>query len=502
MTERDQHHHKVPAPAHFDVTARAKVEMLAQQFSPFFEAAVLKEVEDIGKAHLSGLSQLAFQNTAKDLRNLLWSSIDNVESRDLDQIEYVERLDGGKIRILVGIADVDAFVPKDSAIDKHAFQNTTSVYTGVVTFPMLPDALSFDLTSLLPDQDRLTMVVDLVIDSTGLVVSREIYPAITRNHAKLDYISVGNWLEQKGPVPEQISAVNNLTEQLLLQDEVKSKIKALRLKQGSLQLQTPEATTVAVDGQIVGLELVEDNPARDLIENFMIAANIAVSHYLADQKFASLRRVVREPERWEELVKLAETYLFDLAAAPDAKSLAAFLIERKKADPFRFPDLSLAVVKLLGRGEYVVEVPGQVDIGHFALAVHDYTHATAPNRRYTDLVTQRLIKAAISGKPSPYSLDELEAVAKQCTEMESASNKVERTMRKISAALLLSKHIGETYDAIVSGVKGKDVFVRLFRPAAEGKVVRNSSGCHVGDRIKVKLLSTDVENAFVDFARV
>jgi VacB/RNase II family 3'-5' exoribonuclease len=488
--------------APFDVTARAKVEMLAQQFSPVFEPTVLKEVADIRNANLTESSLISTETAPRDLRNLLWSSIDNVESRDLDQIEYVERLDGDKVRLMVGIADVDAFVPKGSAIDKHAFQNTTSVYTGVVTFPMLPDALSFDLTSLLPDQDRLTMVIDLVIDGTGLVVSSEVYAAVTRNHAKLDYISVGNWLEQNGPAPENIAAINGLTEQLLLQNEIKEKIKDLRLKQGSLQLQTPEAATVAVNGIITGLELVEDNPARDLIENFMIAANIAVSHFLTEKKFASLRRIVREPQRWDELVKLAKSLGFALAASPDAKSLAAFLIQRKKADPVRFPDLSLTVVKLLGRGEYVVEVPGQPDIGHFALAVHDYTHATAPNRRFTDLVTQRLLKAAIAGKPSPYSLDELEAVAKQCTEMESASNKVERTMRKISAAVLLSKHIGETYDAIVTGVKGAEVFVRLFRPPAEGMVVKKGSGCHIGDKIKVKLLSTEAEKAFVDFARV
>ena len=499
MKEKDQHQPLTNASAPFDVTARAKVEMLAQQFSPVFEPAVLKEVDEIEKTRLPENSD---NTSPRDLRNLLWSSIDNVESRDLDQIEYVERLDGDKVRIMVGIADVDAFVQKGSAIDKHAFQNTTSVYTGVATFSMLPDALSFDLTSLLPEQDRLTMVVDLVIDSAGHTLSSDIYSAVTRNHAKLDYISVGNWLEQKGPAPENISAVNNLTEQLLLQDDTKSKIKNLRLKQGSLQLRTPEAETVAVNGTIVGLELVEDNPARDLIENFMIAANIAVSHFLADKKFASLRRVVREPQRWDELVALAKTYTFKLASEPDAKSLAAFLIERKQADPFRFPDLSLTVVKLLGRGEYVVEVPGQSDIGHFALAVHDYTHATAPNRRYTDLVTQRLLKAAINGKPSPYSLDELEAVAKQCSDMETASNKVERTMRKISAAVLLSKHIGETYDAIVTGVKGAEVFVRLFRPPAEGMVVKNGSRCHVGDRIKVKLISTEIEKAYVDFARV
>jgi VacB/RNase II family 3'-5' exoribonuclease len=502
MKDNNPHQFVAHGTAPFDVTARAKEEMLAQQFSPVFEPAVLKEVDDIKKANLTETSLLSTETAPRDLRNLLWSSIDNVESRDLDQIEYVERLDGGKTRIMVGIADVDAFVPKDSAIDKHAFQNTTSVYTGVATFPMLPDALSFDLTSLLPDVDRLTMVIDLTVDSTGVVVSSEVYAAVTRNHAKLDYISIGNWLEQKTPVPDKVAAVDGLTEQLLLQNEIKEKIKTLRLNQGSLQLQTPEAATVAVNGIIMGLEIVEDNPARELIENFMIAANIAVSHFLTDKKFPSLRRIVREPQRWDELVKLAKSFGFALSSSQDAKSLAAFLIERKQADPVRFPDLSLTVVKLLGRGEYVVEIPGQPDIGHFALAVHDYTHATAPNRRFTDLVTQRLLKAAIAGKPSPYSLDELEAVAKQCTEMESASNKVERTMRKISAAVLLSKHIGDTYDAIVTGVKGAEVFVRLFRPPAEGMVVQNGAGCHVGDKIKVKLLATEVEKAFVDFAKV
>lgn len=502
MKNNNQHQFSAHNSAQFDVTARAKQEMIGQKFSPDFETSVVEQVEGIKRANLTEASLLAKETAPRDLRNLLWSSIDNVESRDLDQIEYVESLDGGNTRIMVGIADVDAFVPKDTPIDKHAFQNTTSVYTGVATFPMLPDDLSFDLTSLLPDQDRLTIVIDLVIDSKGAVIKREVYSAVTRNHAKLDYISIGNWLEQQGPAPDKVASVKGLTEQLLLQNATKDKIKDLRLQQGSLQLQTPEAATVAVNGIITGLELVEDNPARDLIENFMIAANIAVSQFLTDREFASLRRIVREPQRWDELVSVAKSFGFALSPTPDAKSLAAFLIERKKADPDRFPDLSLTVVKLLGRGEYVVEIPGQPDVGHFALAVHDYTHATAPNRRYTDLVTQRLLKAAIAGKQSPYTIEELEAVAKQCTEMETASNKVERTMRKISAAVLLSKHIGEVYDAIVTGVKGNEVFVRLFKPPAEGMIVRNGAGCRVGNKIKVKLVSTEIEKAFLDFAKV
>jgi VacB/RNase II family 3'-5' exoribonuclease len=392
-----------------DLPGRARIEMLKSGFKPTFEP---EAVAQAAKLSDSTADRSPGKAPLQDLRNLLWSSIDNVESQDLDQIEYAESLPGGEARILIGIADVSAYVPKGSPIDAHAAANTTSVYTGFVNFPMLPDRLSYDLTSLLPDQDRKAIVIELVIDKKGEVVKSDCYPALVRNHAKLDYVSIGKWLDdvegnvpggdgkkavqQKPVVPPKVAAVPGLTEQLLLQNELKEMLHTLRDENGSLTLHTPEATTVARDGQVLDLELVETNPARELIENFMIAANIATSHFLESKKQPSIRRIVKSPERWPRIVEVAAEYGDTLPNAPDARALAQFLIDRRRADPLRFPDLSLTIVKLLGRGEYIVEVPGQKDEGHFALAVNDYTHATAPNRRYTDLVTQRLVKAVLN----------------------------------------------------------------------------------------------------------
>jgi exoribonuclease-2 len=483
---------------HIDLRARAHLEMIRNGFLPDFDAQVDRQIQSISDNQLQSET---VDDKVRDLRALLWSSIDNVESRDLDQIEYAERVSGGNVQVKIAIADVDTYVDKGSSIDKHAFANTTSVYTGVQTFPMLPDALSFNLTSLLQDEDRRAIVIDLTLDESGKVINSDVYPALVSNKAKLDYKMVGDWLERGGPSPDRISAVQQLDDQLLLQSEIKEKIKTLRQKQGSLHLQTNEAATIAQDGQVIDLELIEENPARDLIENFMIAANIAVSQFLESKGFASLRRVVRTPEKWAEIVEVARSLGENLPLAADAKALASFLINRKNADPVSFPDLSLTIVKLLGRGEYTVEVPGQADLGHFALAVHDYTHATAPNRRYSDLVTQRLLKAVMNDWQSPYTVDELNAVALQCTQREDASNKVERTMRKLAAAVLLSKHIGEVFDGIVTGAKDDATYVRLFKPPAEGRIVQGERGLKVGDRVKVRLLSTDPEQAFIDFAR-
>ncbi len=482
---------------HIDLRARAHLEMLQNGFAPDFEPAVVREVEAVQNSPLDQAS-----SPGKDLRSLLWSSIDNVDSRDLDQIEYAERLPDQSIQLMIGIADVDTYAPKGSPIDRHAFENTTSVYTGVETFPMLPDALSFDATSLLQDEDRRALVIALILNESGSVIKSDVYPALVRNKAKLDYKMVGEWLENGALPPDRIEAVPKLAEQLLLQSEIKETIKNLRQKQGSLHLQTNEASTIAENGQVIDLELIEENPARDLIENFMIAANIAVSQFLEKKGFASLRRVVRTPEKWPQIVEVARSFGEDLPPAADAKALASFLIKRRDADPVSFPDLSLTIVKLLGRGEYIVEVPGQADLGHFALAVHDYTHATAPNRRYADLVTQRLLKAVMDNQSSPYTVDELNAVALQCTQREDAANKVERTMRKVAAAVLLSKHIGEIFDGIVTGAKNEATYVRLFKPPAEGRIVQGERGLKVGDKVKVRLVSTNPEQAYIDFAKV
>jgi VacB/RNase II family 3'-5' exoribonuclease len=367
---------------------------------------------------------------------------------------------------------------------------------------MLPDLLSFDLTSLIQDADRRAIVIDLIIDQTGVMIKNSVYLGLVRNHAKLDYPTIGAWLESGGAPPDKVANIPGLSDQLLLQNQIQKQILAHRQEQGSLQLHTPEATTVAVNGVVLDLELVEENPARELIENFMISGNVAISHFLSDKKFPSIRRIVKTPEKWQRIVEVAATYCEALPPEPDARALAKFLIDRKKADSLRFPDLSLTIVKLLGRGEYVVEVPGQVDQGHFALAVHDYTHATAPNRRYPDLATQRLVKAAIASQPAPYTLEELDELTLHCTEREEAAKKVERTMRKVAAAVLLSKHIGELYDGIVTGVQNGATFARLFKPPAEGRIIKGDGGLKVGDKVKLKLVATDPERAYIDFARV
>jgi len=486
-----------------DLRARAHQEMIAAGFVPDFEPAVLREVQ-VSKGAQAGVRapQKLETDQVRDLRSLLWSSIDNPESQDLDQIEYAESLADGNIRVMVAIADVGSLVGKGSATDRHAFTNTTSVYTGVVTYPMLSDDLSFNLTSLIAEADRQAIVIDLVVDKTGSVIKSNVYLGIVRNHAKLDYKMVGQWLEDGGAPPEKIAAISGLSDQLLLQSQIKELMHDQRKQQGSLYLHTLEATTIAVNGQVLDLEVVEDNPARDLIENFMIAGNVAVSHFLDSKQIPSIRRIVRTPERWDRIVAVAKSYGQNLPVEPNAQALAKFLLQRQEADPLRFPDLSLAIVKLLGRGEYVLVMPGQTDQGHFALALHDYTHATAPNRRYPDLIMQRLIKAMIAGKPTPYTSDELNNIAIHCTQQEDAANKVERTMRKIAAAVLLSKHIGEIFEGIVTGVTNGGTFARLIKPPAEGKIIRGEQGLDVGDQVKLRLVATDPEQAFIDLERV
>lgn len=485
----------------FDLVARANKEVIAAGFTPIFEPEAIAEVTS------QSVSEIFARNSSiQDLRKLLWSSIDNRESQDLDQVEYAENLADGKIRLIIGIADVDSFVPKDSAIDLHAQRNTTTVYTGIVTYPMLPDELSYDRTSLLPDQDRLAMCTDLVIDEDGTVIESAAYPALVRNKAKLDYNSIGQWFSS-GAEPPKFNQVAGLEEQLNIQNQAKEHIHALRKSGGALALHTQEARTVAKDGHVLDLELVESNPARDLIENCMIAANIATSKFLEAKGFPSIMRTVKTPERWPRIIEVAESYGDTLPETPDAKALAAFLIRQKEADPEGFSELSLTIVKLLGRGEYIVKVPGQHVPGHFALAVNEYTHSTAPNRRYPDLITQRLLKAVLAGAPSPYSTDELREIAATCSRLEGQAKKVERTVRKISAAVLLSSRIGDIFDGIVTGVKQEATYVRTFRPPVEGKLIsghhgRGSHTLDVGDRVKVRLVSTDPENAYIDFVFV
>jgi exoribonuclease-2 len=437
----------------------------------------------------------------RDRRDLLWVSIDNDDSRDLDQISVAETLPDGTVRILVAIADVDALVTKGSALDAHARKNTTSVYTAAEIFPMLPEKLSTDYTSLSEGEDRLAVVVAMTFASEGTLRSSEIYRAVVRNKAKLAYDAVSVGLEG-GEFPDRARSVEGVPEQLRIQDRVAQTLRTRRHEQGALDLETIEPRAVFENDALVDLRIQEKNRARELIEDFMIAANGVTARFLAERGFASLRRVVRSPERWRKIVAVAAEQGGRLPSEPDAAALEAFLVERRRADPVGFPDLSLTIVKLMGSGEYVVERPGQEPIGHFGLAVRDYTHSTAPNRRFPDLVTQRLLKAALKGEPAAYPPKELTGLAAHCTEQEDDANRVERLVRKAAAALLLERRIGDRFRAVVTGASEKGTWVRIFEPPAEGKLVHGFEGLEVGDRLRVKLISTDVERGFIDFVRV
>ena len=407
-----------------------------------------------------------------------------------------------KVKILVAVADVDAIVKKGSAIDEHARHNTTSVYTAGSIFPMLPEKLSTDLTSLNFNEDRLAIVVEMVIGADGSLMDSDIYMASVRNHAKLAYNSVAAWLEGNGSLPEAVAAVKGLEENLRLQDKAAQSMKNLRHVHGALSFETVEARPVFDGDEIRDLEVEKKNRAKDIIEDFMIGANGVTARYLSSKKFPSIRRVVRTPKRWERIVELADEHGSKLPNAPDSKALEDFLTKTKAADPVGFPDLSLAVIKLMGAGEYIAELPGDTAPGHFGLAVRDYTHSTAPNRRYTDLITQRLLKSAIGESSLPYSNDELEALAKHCTEEEDSANKVERQVRKSAAAMLLEHRIGEQFDAIITGAAEKGTWARLLHPPVEGRLVHGFEGMDVGRRIRVQLIHTDVEQGFIDFKKV
>jgi exoribonuclease-2 len=478
-----------------ELKAIARRTMIQRGLLPDFSPAVLTETDAVTSAAAET------DPSIHDLRGLLWCSIDNDDSRDLDQLSVAEPTVGGAVKIRVAVADVDAIVRKGSAIDGHAWTNTTSVYTAAEIFPMLPEKLSTGLTSLGEGQARLAIVIEMTVAADGTVTGSDVCRAVVLNRAKLAYNSVAAWLDGSAPAPPRLAAVPGLDQQLLTQDRVARAMKGLRHQHGALSLDTLEARAV-FDGEVLAdLRLDEKNRAKELIEDFMIASNGVTAKYLERKGYASLRRVLRAPERWERIVALAAGVGGRLPAEPSARALEDFLSGRRQADPIRFPDLSLSVVKLLGSGEYVVEHPGQAVDGHFGLAVGTYTHSTAPNRRFPDLVTQRLLKAAMAGQPAPYAVDALDGLAHHCTEQEDNAAKVERQVRKSAAALLLAPRIGQRFDAIVTGVSDKGTWVRILRPAAEGKVVRGFEGLDVGDRTRVELVHTDVERGFVDFAR-
>src|ERR1700758_4139529 len=450
-------------PPPLDLQATAKQIMLEHGFEPEFPAAVSAQLAQLKK----NPPAVAATGEIRDLRNLLWSSIDNDTSRDLDQIEVAAPASNGDVKIMIGIADVDAFAAKQSPIDQHAACETTTVYTGVRNFPMLPEELSTGVTSLLENQDRLSVVCEFVVDAAGNVKSPDVYRAVVRNKAQLQYNSVGAWLERAGAAaaPPKVCGSNELQQQLKLQDEVAQKLKKQRQQNGALDLDTDEVHPLILNDQVVDVVKQQKNRATDLIEDFMVAANGVVARLL--ENVSSLRRIVRSPERWDRIVQLAATKGEKLPAQPDAKALNDFLLRRKAADPDHFADVSLIVIKLIGPGEYVLERAGEVAPGHFGLAVQDYTHSTAPNRRFADIVTQRLIKAMLAGQKNPYSDDELTAVAANCTQKEDAARKVEREMAKRLAAVAMQHRIGEVFGAIVTGVTDHGTFVRVLQPRIE-----------------------------------
>ncbi len=459
---------------------------------------MLSELAELDRIHGPATHM---EKTSHDLREIIWCSIDNHDSQDLDQLTYAEKLPGGDARILVAIADVDALVNQQSELDKHARHNTTSIYTTAEIFPMLPEKLSNDFTSLGFESDRMAIVVDMIMANDGSVKQADVYSALVRNYAKLSYHSVGQWLEGFEPIPYAVSLVNRLEENLRLQDEIAQKMKALRHEHGALELVSMEATPVFEKDELTDLITDNTNRAKDIIEDFMIAANGVVACYLSAKGMPSLRRVVRIPKRWDRIIELAAEKGFKLPINPDPKALNQFLLSEKQTDPVHFSDLSLSVVKLLGGGEYVVEQPSSNSIGHFGLAVKDYAHSTAPNRRYPDIITQRLLKAAMAGRPTPYQTQELEALAKHCTEAEDAAKKVERQVSKSAAALLLASKIGEQFDGIITGASNKGTYVRLLHPHVEGRLVSGFEGMDVGNKVRVQLISTDIQHGFIDFRK-
>jgi exoribonuclease-2 len=450
-----------PRPTSIDLQAIARQVMQAAGFESDFPPEVRTQLSEI-RAHPP---QLAPSDKVRDLRGLLWSSIDNDTSKDLDQIEVAERLPSGDVKVMIGIADVDSFVGKDSPIDRHAERETTSVYTGVTIFPMLPNELSTGASSLLPDVDRPAVVTEFVVHPSGALSSSDVYRAIVRNKAQLTYNAVGAWLEGTAPAPSKVAASPDLQDQLELQDQVAQALRTLRFEHGALNLDTNEVIPLLLNQQVTGVARVVKNHATDLIEDFMIAANGVVARLL--EKVSSLRRIVRTPEHWDGIVRLAAAQGEKLPATPDSKALNNFLIQRKTADPDHFADLSLA----------------------------------APNRRFPDVVTQRLIKTLLDGKSEPYSDNDLAAIASNCTEKSNAARKVEREMSKRLAAMAMSHRVGETFNAMVTGTTSKGTFVRVLQPHMEGLLAEGAQGLHVGDELRAKLVRTDVQHGFIDFVK-
>ena len=493
MTFKQNRHHYTRK----DIARIASEAMIERGLEPEFPEASIRQLEKITQAADDDHDPDIF-----DLTDLLWCSLDNDDSQDLDQLTASEVLKNGLIKIFVAIADVDAIVKKDSPIDDHARINTASIYTSARIFPMLPEKLSTNLTSLNQNEDRLAVVTEMVINQDGSISQPHVYRAKVRNKAKLAYDAVSDWIERKAPAPEALSRVKGMDEQLLMQDSAAQILRKRRHEQGSLELEIFEPKAIFEGEHVVGIAQQVQNRGRQLIEEFMIATNECTAKFLAEKGNASLRRVVRSPENWNRIVDLAKKYDERLPSQPDSKALSVFLAKRHQADPLRFPDLSLIVVKLMGSGEYVVEAPNAEPIGHFGLAVQDYTHSTAPNRRYPDLITLRMLKAALKNTQPPYSIQDLRLLAEHCSQQEDAARKVERRVRKSEAALLLSSHINQTFDALVTGSSTSATWVRLLDMPVEGLLAEGESHLEVGRKLRVRLVSTNVERGFIDFVQV
>jgi len=474
-----------------DLQSIARQVMLEHGFQPDFPPQVQEQ--------LAQLKTASPPNGLRDLRNLLWSSIDNDTSRDLDQIEVAEQLPNGDVKILIGIADVDTDVPRKTPIDEHASSQATTVYTGIRNFSMLPEKLSTGLTSLLENQDNSAIIIEYVVSSDGHVKSTDLFRALVRNRAQLTYSGVGGWLENTATAPPKVAASSDLQAQLKLQNTIAQALRKQRYQHGALNIETIEVRPILINDRVADIVKQEKNLATELIEDFMIAANEVVARALLN--VSSIRRVVKTPERWDRIVQLAGEQGGHLPTNPDSKALNDFLMQRKAADPTHFADLSLAVIKLMGPGEYILERPGETLVGHFGLAVQDYTHSTAPNRRFADLVTQRLIKALVGKGSNPYSDGELDSIARTCTEREDAARKVEREMSKRISAAALADRVGQFFDAVVTGANSKGTFVRVLKPHVEGMLVQGQQALDVGDSLRVKLLRTDVQKGYIDFAK-
>ncbi|HUH79467.1 MAG TPA: RNB domain-containing ribonuclease [Methanoregula sp.] len=487
---KTRHHHSPET----DIRTIAWHAMEKYGFEARFPPRVIDDV--------SAMREQAFPDVPKgftDLRPLLWSSIDNHDSQDLDQLEYCERTPEGTILVRVAIADVDSYVRNHSPTDEYAAHNGTTIYTGVVTFPMLPERLSHGITSLLPGKDRMAVVIEFLVRHDGSFAPRGVYRALVRNKAKLVYEEVGAWLEGTGPVPKGVTDVPGLEEQLRLQDEATVLLRKNRREEGALEFETIEPEVVMEGDEVKGLVALTPNPARALIEEFMVAANGTMVARLGVAGVPMIQRVVRTPKNWAGIMLTAAIHGTTLPGEPDAKALAKFLLQEKTADPLHFPDLSLTMIKLMGAGEYLMLEPGSTPAGHFALAIIDYTHATAPNRRYVDIINQRQVKAILAGEPGPYTSADLAARAAWLTDREKASKKVRRFMRKAVAATLLENSIGKTFGALVTGATEKGTYVRLLEPPAEGRVMKGERGLLVGQKVRVRLIKTDPWNAFIDF---